>query len=179
MPTVVAASRDITVPRVDVVANDDWIGTELAVNHLIGLGHRRIAHLAGSFGAVAELRRRSYLATMDATRSRRSDPDRTLRHDRGGRIPGGRPLLGRPDPPTAIFAVNDITCIGAMSAAQQLGSADPARRLAGRLRQHLARPDPASVADQRGQRQRRGRAAGRPARCCGGSPIRPPTPPSS
>src|SRR6478752_7550924 len=50
--------------RVDVVANDDWIGTELAVNHLIELGHRRIAHLAGSLGAVAELRRRRYLATM-------------------------------------------------------------------------------------------------------------------
>ena len=26
-----------------------------------------------------------------------------------------------PDPPTAIFAVNDITCVGAMSAAQELG----------------------------------------------------------
>ena len=30
-------------------------------------------------------------------------------------------LLGRADRPTAIFAVNDITCIGAMSAAQELG----------------------------------------------------------
>jgi DNA-binding LacI/PurR family transcriptional regulator len=30
-------------------------------------------------------------------------------------------LLGRPDRPTAIFAVNDITCVGAMSAAQELG----------------------------------------------------------
>src|SRR6476659_235172 len=39
VPTVVAASRDITLPAVDVVANDDWVGTELAVNHLIGLGH--------------------------------------------------------------------------------------------------------------------------------------------
>ena len=46
-----------SLPRVDVVANDDWVGTELAVKHLIGLGHRRIAHLAGTHGAVAELRR--------------------------------------------------------------------------------------------------------------------------
>jgi len=30
-------------------------------------------------------------------------------------------LLGRPDRPTAIFAANDITCVGAMSAAQELG----------------------------------------------------------
>ena len=59
VPTVVAAGRDIVLPRVDVIANDDWIGTALAVEHLIGLGHRRIAHLAGTLGAVAELRRQA------------------------------------------------------------------------------------------------------------------------
>ena len=36
VPTVVAASRDITLDRVDVIANDDWVGTELAVGHLLG-----------------------------------------------------------------------------------------------------------------------------------------------
>src|SRR6476620_7270983 len=51
LPTGVAASRDISLPKVDVIANDDWIGTQLAVNHLADLGHTRIAHLAGSLGA--------------------------------------------------------------------------------------------------------------------------------
>lgn len=121
VPTVVAAGRDITLPRVDVVANDDAVGTRLAVEHLIGLGHRRIAHLAGSHGAVAELRREAYRGTMAA-------------HDLAGEIciesadmteEGGYRaavrLLGRPDRPTGIAAVNDISCIGAMSAAQELG----------------------------------------------------------
>jgi len=30
-------------------------------------------------------------------------------------------LLSRPDPPTAIFAANDLTCVGALSAATALG----------------------------------------------------------
>jgi DNA-binding LacI/PurR family transcriptional regulator len=121
VPTVVAASRDITLPAVDVVANDDWIGTELAVNHLIGLGHRRIAHLAGSFGAVADLRRRSYLTTMLANGLADSALLEPCDMTEEGGYRGAVALLGRLDPPTAIFAVNDITCVGAMSAAQQLG----------------------------------------------------------
>ncbi|MET0964867.1 MAG: LacI family DNA-binding transcriptional regulator [Nakamurella sp.] len=121
VPTVVAASRDITLPQIDVVANDDWVGTELAVAHLIGLGHTRIAHLAGSLGAVADLRRRSYLDTM---RRHGLDGEQVIESsdmtEEGGYRAAVR-LLSRPNPPTAIFAVNDITCVGAMSAAQELG----------------------------------------------------------
>jgi DNA-binding LacI/PurR family transcriptional regulator len=121
VPTVVAASRDIVLPRVDVVANDDWIGTGLALDHLIGLGHTRVAHLAGSFSAVADLRRRSYLSAMQlnelAGQTLIESSDMT---EEGGYRAAVR-LLGRKNPPTAIFAVNDITCIGAMTAAQELG----------------------------------------------------------
>lgn len=60
VPTVVAAGRDIALPAVDIVANDDLLGATLAVDHLIELGHRRIAHLAATHGAVADLRRRAY-----------------------------------------------------------------------------------------------------------------------
>ena len=121
VPTVVAASRDITLPHVDVVANDDWIGTELAVNHLIDLGHSRIAHLAGSRGAVADIRRRSYVTAMGA--HGRADQvliEQCDMTEEGGYRAAVR-LLGRRDRPTAIFAVNDIACVGAMSAAQELG----------------------------------------------------------
>src|ERR1700712_673030 len=121
VPTVVAASRDLTLPQIDVVANDDWVGTQLAVEHLIGLGHTRIAHLAGSLGAVADLRRRSYLDTMQrpglAAELVIEGSDMT---EEGGYRAAVR-LLSRPNRPTAIFAVNDITCVGAMSAAQELG----------------------------------------------------------
>jgi DNA-binding LacI/PurR family transcriptional regulator len=121
IPTVVAASRDIALPHVDVVANDDRYGTELAVSHLLELGHTRIAHLAGTFGAVAEIRRRSYLQVMDS----RGLADRQLVELCDGTEEGGYRaairLLNLADRPSAIFAVNDIACIGAMSAAGELG----------------------------------------------------------
>ena len=121
VPTVVAASRDITLPRVDVIANDDWIGTQLAVNHLVELGHTRIAHLAGSLGAVADLRRRSYRDTMRTHGLTDHELIETSDMTEEGGYRAAVRLLGRRDRPSAIFAVNDITCVGAMSAAQQLG----------------------------------------------------------
>ncbi|HEX9497030.1 MAG TPA: LacI family DNA-binding transcriptional regulator, partial [Mycobacterium sp.] len=65
VPTVVAASRDIDLPNVDVVANDDIAGTRLAVQHLLSLGHRRIAHLSGTTGEVARLRCETFAEVMN------------------------------------------------------------------------------------------------------------------
>jgi DNA-binding LacI/PurR family transcriptional regulator len=121
VPTVVAAGRDIVLPRVDVVANDDRIGTTLAVEHLIDLGHRRIAHLAGGHEAVARLRRDAYVEVMAAhglADQVAVEPGDTT--EEGGYRAAVR-LLGRGDRPSAVFAVNDISCIGAMSAAAELG----------------------------------------------------------
>jgi DNA-binding LacI/PurR family transcriptional regulator len=120
MPVVVAGAREAVPPRVDVVAGDDEQGARLVTEHLIGLGHRRIAHLAG-YGAVGELRRRSFEATMRAhglaDGARVEACDMT---EEGGYRATVR-LLGRPDRPTAVFAVNDIACVGALSAAGELG----------------------------------------------------------
>jgi DNA-binding LacI/PurR family transcriptional regulator len=121
VPTVVAASRDITLPHIDVVANDDSVGTRLAIEHLIELGHTRIAHLAGSFGAVADLRRRAYVCTLHAHGLSGQQLIEPCDATEEGGFRGAVRLLGRADRPTAIFAVNDITCVGAMSAAQELG----------------------------------------------------------
>ncbi len=121
VPTVVAASRDISVPRVDVIANDDTVGTRLAVNHLADLGHSRIAHLAGSLGVVAALRRRSYQDTMRGRGLSEHELIEPSDMTEEGGYRAAIRLLSRSEPPTAIFAVNDITCVGAMSAAQELG----------------------------------------------------------
>ncbi|MDT9695004.1 LacI family DNA-binding transcriptional regulator [Streptomyces sp. P17] len=120
MPVVVAGAREAVPSRVDVVAGDDEHGARLVTEHLIGLGHRRIAHIAG-YGAVGELRRRSFEATMRvhglADHARVEPSDMT---EEGGYRTMVR-LLGRPDRPTAVFAVNDIACVGALSAAGELG----------------------------------------------------------
>ncbi|MFJ4782248.1 LacI family DNA-binding transcriptional regulator [Streptomyces sp. NPDC088794] len=120
MPVVVAGAREPLLPGVDVCAGDDERGARLVTEHLIGLGHRRIAHIAG-YGAVGELRRRSFEATMRAhglaDGARVEAGDMT---EEGGYRAAVR-LLGRPDRPTALLAVNDIASVGALSAAEELG----------------------------------------------------------
>ncbi|MFI2436337.1 LacI family DNA-binding transcriptional regulator [Streptomyces sp. NPDC018693] len=120
MPVVVAGAREAVPAGVDVVADDDEKGARLATEHLVGLGHRRIAHLAGH-GAVGALRRRGFEETMRAhgpAEPALVEPcDMT---EEGGHRAAVR-LLGRPDRPTAVFAVNDMACVGVLSAAEDLG----------------------------------------------------------
>jgi DNA-binding LacI/PurR family transcriptional regulator len=125
VPTVVVAWRDLDLPRVDVVCNDDRVGGELATRHLVELGHRRIAHIAGhvpgSANAVGALRRAGYEAAMrehglaDQIRVEASD------HTDDGGYRATVRLLRSPEPPTAIFAVDDTVCLGAQAAAAELG----------------------------------------------------------
>ncbi|MBC9731187.1 LacI family DNA-binding transcriptional regulator [Streptomyces sp. TRM68367] len=120
MPVVLAGAHEPVPPGVDRVAGDDEHGARLVTEHLIGLGHRRIAHIAG-YGAVGDLRRRSFEAAMrahglaDGALVEPSDMT-----EEGGYRTTVR-LLSRPDRPTAVFAVNDIASVGALSAAEELG----------------------------------------------------------
>jgi uncharacterized membrane protein YeaQ/YmgE (transglycosylase-associated protein family) len=116
----VAAAREPALPHLDIVAGDDERGARLATEHLIGLGHRRIAHITG-LGLVGELRRRSFEATMrrqGLAGSMVVEPSDTT--EEGGYRATVR-LLSGPARPTAIFAFNDIACVGALSAAGELG----------------------------------------------------------
>jgi DNA-binding LacI/PurR family transcriptional regulator len=116
IPVILAGTLEPRLPYVDIAVNDDEAGARLATEHLIALGHRRIAHLRGP-GAVGDLRHAGYHAAMtDAG----LDPNRYI--EVGGMseesgYAAARRLLARPDRPTAIFAFNDIAAIGALSAA--------------------------------------------------------------
>ena len=118
IPTVVAGTREPLLPTVDVVANDDYSGGRLATTHLLELGHRRIAHIIGE-GEVGRLRRAGYeAAIVDAG----ADPvcvagDWT---EAAGRRAAFE-LLGAPDRPTAILAANDLSAVGVLAAADELG----------------------------------------------------------
>ncbi|MFE9444724.1 LacI family DNA-binding transcriptional regulator [Streptomyces sp. NPDC006602] len=120
IPVVVAGAREPVPPGVDVVAGDDERGARLITEHLIGLGHRRIAHIAG-YGAVGELRRRSFEAAMRAHGLADLALLETGDMTEEGGFRAAVRLLGRPGRPTAVVAVNDITAVGVLSAAAELG----------------------------------------------------------
>lgn len=116
IPVVLAGTREPRLPNVDVAVDDDESGARLATEHLISLGHRRIAHLRGP-GDVGDLRQAGYHATMTEAGL---DPDSFA--ETGGMseengYAAARRLLSRRDRPTAIFAFNDMAAIGALSAA--------------------------------------------------------------
>jgi DNA-binding LacI/PurR family transcriptional regulator len=118
---VVLVSRSSKKPNIDVVVNDDRLGAGLAVDHLAGLGHRRIAHIDGGNGANAVPRRLGYEAAM--RRLGLEDRVQVVRSaftaEAGAE--GVHELCRRQEPPTAIFACNDLAAIGALGALQQRG----------------------------------------------------------
>ncbi len=103
-------------------------GAMQATRHLLELGHRRIGAITGPAGWMAtEERLRGYYGALAAAGVM---PDQDLVEIAAFTVDGGRAaalrLLGRPDPPTAIFAFNDSMAIGAMQAAAALGLRVPA-----------------------------------------------------
>jgi DNA-binding LacI/PurR family transcriptional regulator len=122
-PTVVLSSRNFSLPGVDVVANDDALGARMAVEHLIDLGHRKIAHVAGDSGHVARFREEGYIATM-RSHGLRPDVSRSGNTESQGHA-SALNLLRQSDRPTAIFAVNDLAAVGVLDAAFELGLSIP------------------------------------------------------
>jgi len=105
------------------VNSDDSTGASLATQHLIDLGHRRIAHLHGGMDiCTSQLRREGFEKTM---RDAGIEPADELI------LPGGfsraigyastRELLRLKNRPTAIFACNDLAAHGAIEAIHETG----------------------------------------------------------
>ncbi|TKG71617.1 LacI family DNA-binding transcriptional regulator [Prauserella endophytica] len=119
---VVLVSRGSRLSTVDTVNDDGVAGSVLAVEHLISLGHRRIAHLDGGTATTAAARRRGYRLAMKAhgltpvvLPSEHTDTagEKAVRH-----------LLDtvpRAERPTALFCGNDFNAFGAISALEEEG----------------------------------------------------------
>jgi LacI family transcriptional regulator len=104
----------------DAIKIDNVGGASAMTNHLLSLGHRRIAFIAGAARNVdAEERRRGYRAALKAARVERH-PSMEIDGDftEAGGYRAARALIGLPAElrPTAIFAANDSMAIGALSA---------------------------------------------------------------
>jgi len=119
---MVLVNRTIDDPTVPSVLADDRAGIALAVDHLAGLGHTRIAHVAGpqqtSTGLV---RHDSFVASMQRA-GLQVDRDRIVFADWFREAPGAqacRVLLDRRPDTTAIVAANDLIAIGCYDVANE------------------------------------------------------------
>jgi LacI family transcriptional regulator len=109
------------------VTYDDLEGGRLAVDHLLGIGHRRIAHIHGDMRyASAQARLASYESTLRAA-GIAVDPDLIVGSPWGTRDANiaTQRLLDLPNPPTAIFAASDDLAIGAVQAIEHRGLSVP------------------------------------------------------
>ena len=106
----------------DSVTVDDYSGAYSAVNHLIQKGCRRIAFFsAPQHLMIGKNRLDGYRAALEKN-GIGYNPDLVYAcdtFDEAQKI--SRSVLKKQDRPDAIFAVNDLTAIGAMKVAKQLG----------------------------------------------------------
>lgn len=131
-PTVVDADAGIPLVAIDphtgpaelpTVESDNLNGGLLATRHLLAIGHRRIGFLAGRPDLESSrLREAGYRQALteagievDPALIRSSDYRRETAHG------PALDLLSRPDRPTAVFAANDLSAIGTMEVARDLG----------------------------------------------------------
>jgi LacI family transcriptional regulator len=120
---VVVTGRELTGHGLTSLRVDDFTGAKLATQHLIGLGHRVIAHIAGpqDHGDSVERLRGYRAALMEAGIN--FNPNLVIYadfHEPSGVIAVNQ-LLSSHQSFTAIFAANDQTAFGARLAFFQRG----------------------------------------------------------
>ncbi|GAB7191998.1 LacI family DNA-binding transcriptional regulator [Kineococcus sp. NUM-3379] len=132
-PTVLTPATGIPVVAIDphtgptgptTVDCDNAAGARAATGHLLGLGHRRIAHVRGRADLEsARLRELGYREALAAA-GLPFDPA-LLRHGdyraSATTTEAARALLTLPERPTAVFAANDLSAIRTVEVAHELG----------------------------------------------------------
>lgn len=137
-PTVTDVQYDGHVVAVDphtgrsslpTVTSDNLQGARLGIAHLIELGHRRIGMVTGRPDLIsAELREQGF---REAHAAAGVPVDESLmvlgNYDPELAREAARELLTLADPPTAIFAANDISALAVLEVATELGVSVPSQ----------------------------------------------------
>ena len=108
------------------VGASNWQGGVSAVQHLLELGHRRIAMLRGYECLVDDARYHGYSAALTEA-GIDVDPGLVDRADFrvAPAVAAAEKILRRRDRPTAVFAANDHEAVGVIEAARRLGLSVP------------------------------------------------------
>ncbi|MEE8593780.1 MAG: LacI family DNA-binding transcriptional regulator [Candidatus Bipolaricaulota bacterium] len=113
-----AGQRDVPF-----VITDDRVGAGLAVEHLVDLGHRRIGFIGGPENVQASRDRMDAYLDVLGDHSLEALPD--WRSYAGFTQAAGREaaqrMLALSKRPTAIFSANDVTALGVLEVAEELG----------------------------------------------------------
>ena len=124
---LVVLDRTVHLPNVDLVSVTNGEGSAQAVAHLVSLGHRRIAMIAGlETHNVGRERRLGFIAGLESA-ALPVDPAliRDAGFERERAREATRELLKLPDPPTAIFSANNTMSLGVLQAVHELGLRAP------------------------------------------------------
>ncbi|MGI8905491.1 MAG: LacI family DNA-binding transcriptional regulator [Candidatus Sumerlaeaceae bacterium] len=112
-----------SIPGIPNVLGDNASAAEQAVEHLYGLGHRRIGHIRGPKVVTTAMdRTEGYLRAL----KKLGLPDEKSLiaegyFDENSGYEAFQWLMKQPKPPTAIFTTNDIMALGALRAAREMG----------------------------------------------------------
>lgn len=126
IPTVLV-NRGSGDRRFSSVVNDDRESVRLVVEHLHGLGHRRIAHIAGpAFLSTGLARRKAFEELAQPLCDGVLPIAEAQAFTREEGLRAGRQLLDLgPGAFTAVFASNDLLALGMLDAARERGVAVP------------------------------------------------------
>jgi LacI family transcriptional regulator len=129
LPFVLVDPVDTEHQRMVSVGSSNWAGARAAADHLVALGHRRIAWVGGpDTSTAARDRFHGYRAALDSA-GIPLDPQ-LVRADRFEVATGTRhalELLTLATPPTAIMAADDEIAVGVLAAARRLAVPVPDR----------------------------------------------------
>jgi LacI family transcriptional regulator len=118
---------DVYTGELNCISPDNIRGGYMATQHLLQLGHRRIAYVGDEFPNIygfptSELRYKGYISALKEYDS--SYHSEYVSLGMHGEEPAHKlttQLLTLPEPPTAIFAMSDIQAVGCIQAIREAG----------------------------------------------------------
>lgn len=128
LPTVLV---DAPADGFDCVTTDDGAGGALVAEHLLARGHRRLAYVgerqrSHAYLSPSEQRLAGFRRALGARGVDLPDTDvRLVTHGIDDARAAAHDLLDRADPPTAVFAHDDLLAAGVVRAVRERGLATP------------------------------------------------------
>ncbi len=113
--------------NVNCISIDNVGGAENAVNYLIGLGHKKIAHITGDLVTQASQQRLEGYSRAMKKHGLPVREDYIFKTDysRGHARQSAEKMIKMEDPPTAVFVASDSMALEVMAVAKELGKEIP------------------------------------------------------